>query len=180
MSTGQPMTRGQSFDRGRAARSIGLSLVVNGLCPFLLYRTLQAHFPSGSLMPLLCGTIFPAFALILGLARRRAVDAIAIIAMLSITGRIAVTLVTADVVTALVVRSFEGALIGLAFVTSTIIGRPIILLAINQAVVAGSPKEGGHGGAFFEKVGQRAFFHDNAHMGSYPDRHERSARSPRA
>ena len=109
-------------------------------------------------MPLLCGTIFPVFALIHGLTRRRAVDAIAIIAMLSITGRIVVTLITGDVVTAIVVRSFEGAIIGLAFVISAIIGRPIILLVIKQAVMAGSPKDGSHGGAFFEKVGQRVFF----------------------
>lgn len=112
----EPSTQGgasdQRFHRLRAAKFIGLSLTINALCPFLAYRALQAHFPAGSIKPLLCATIFPVVGLLLSFVRKRSIDAIAILAIVGITEHLAVTIIAGNVITALVARSLDGALIG--------------------------------------------------------------------
>src|SRR5229473_1230077 len=62
------------FDRRGALKSLGLSLTINALCPFLLYRVLRSHFPANSVMALLYATIFPVIGLILSLVRKHTVD----------------------------------------------------------------------------------------------------------
>ncbi len=131
----------QGLGRREAHKSIGRSLAINALCPFLLYRILESHFPANSLMPLLYATIFPVIGLIVSLARKRTVNAIAILVMVGLTLHIVVTLLAPNVGVALVVRSLDGALIGLAFVISALIGRPILLFVAKQAV-AGAGAEG--------------------------------------
>src|SRR5260370_24270871 len=110
------LVHAHGFDRKGALKSVGLSLTINALCPFLLYRVLQSHFSASSVMPLLYATIFPVIGLILSLLRKRTVDAIAILAMLGLALHIVVTLLARTVVVALVVRSLDGSLIGLALV----------------------------------------------------------------
>ena len=107
--------------------------------PFLLYGILQPNFPANSVLPLLCATTFPVIGLMLSLLRKRAVDVIAIITMVGPAFHIAVTLLMRSVSIALVVRSLDGALIGLALVISTLIGRPIVLLVAKQIVAAAVP-----------------------------------------
>ena len=75
---------GGQFDRGAVLRSVGLSLFINGICPYLLYRTLEPHFPEGSLTPLLYASVFPVFGLVFNFIRTRTVDFIAVIALFEI------------------------------------------------------------------------------------------------
>jgi hypothetical protein len=131
----------QAFDRRGALKSLGLSLTINALCPFLLYRILQSDFPANSVMPLLYATIFPVIGLMTSLLRTRAVDAIAIITMVGLAFHIVVTLLARTVAIALVVRSLDGALIGLALIMSALIGRPIILFVAKQIVAGGSSEQ---------------------------------------
>jgi hypothetical protein len=145
------------FDRRGALKSVGLSLTVNALCPFLLYHVLQAHFPSDSVMPLLYATIFPVIGLILSLVRKRTVDAIAILAMAGIAFHILVTLLARSVGIALIVRSLDGAFIGLALVISALIGRPIILLVAKQLTADGSPERAASLNKAIENDGPRTF-----------------------
>ncbi len=135
-----PSAPAGGFDRSAALKSIGQSLAINALCPFLLYRILEPHFPLNSLMPLLYATIFPVIGLTLSLVRKRTVDAIGIIVMVGLALHIVVTLLAPNVGVALVIRSLDGAVIGLALVISALIGRPILLLVAKQ-VVAGANSE---------------------------------------
>jgi len=146
------------FDRGGALKSIGQSLTINALCPFLFYRVLESHFPEKSVMPLLYATIFPVIGLILSLARKRTVDAIAIVVMVGLALHIVVTVLAPNVGVALVVRSLDGALIGLAFIISALIGRPITLFVAKQAVAGGSSERAASLDRMIEKDGARAFF----------------------
>ena len=146
------------FDRRGALESLGLSLMINALCPFLLYRVLQSHFPANSVMPLLYATIFPVIGLILGLLRKRTVDAIAIITMVGLTLHIVVTVLARDVGLALVIRSLDGALIGFAFVISALIGHPIILFVAKQIVAGGSSEQAASLARMIENDGARTFF----------------------
>ncbi len=150
--------RAHAFDRVGALKSLGLSLTINALCPFLLYRVLESHFPANSVMPLLYATIFPVVGLILSLIRKRTVDAIAIIVMLGLAIHIVVTLLAPTVRIALVVRSLDGALIGLALCISAMIGRPIILYVAKQIVAGGSSEQAASLNRVIENDGARAFF----------------------
>ncbi|HEY3778756.1 MAG TPA: VC0807 family protein [Rhizomicrobium sp.] len=134
-------SQGRSFDRKAALRSIGLSLIVNALCPFLIYRALEPRFPAHSIIPLVCATVFPIAGLVLSLARKRAVDAIAILVMAGIAIHIAVTLIARSIAIALVARALDGFLVGLALLISAMIRRPIILLVARQLAAAGKQEQ---------------------------------------
>lgn len=146
------------FDRRGALKTLGLSLTLNALCPFVIYRVVQSHFPANSVMPLLYATIFPVLGLILGVVRKRTVDVIAIIAMAALAMHIAVTLVARDVGIALLAISLDGAIIGLILVTSALIGRPIILMVAKQMAASGSPERVTTLSRIIEKNGRRTFF----------------------
>ena len=145
-------------ERAQALKPLALSLTINALCPFLLYRALESHFPTNSVMPLLYATIFPVIGLILSLLRKRAVDAIAIIVMAGLAIHIVVTLLAPTVGTALVIRSLDGTLIGLALVISALIGRPIILFVAKQVAAGGSSERAAALNKVIENDGPRTFF----------------------
>jgi len=158
MTKRSPTARAHSSDREAALKSLGLSLTINALCPFLLYRALQSHFPADSVMPLLYATIFPVIGLILNLVRKRTADAIAILAMAGLAIQISVTLLARNVGIALVALSLQGALIGLAFVISALIGRPIILYIAKQAVASDTSAQAASLNRLIENDGARTFF----------------------
>lgn len=148
----------RGFDRRIGLKSLGFSLTINALCPFLLYRALQSHFPENSVIPLLYATIFPVLGLIVGLVRKRTIDAIAILAMAGLALHIVVTLLAPTVRAALVIRSFDGAAIGLVLVISALIGRPIILYVAKQAVAGGTSERAASFNRMIENDGAHAFF----------------------
>lgn len=150
--------RVHGFDRGRALKSLGLSLTINALCPFLLYRVLQSRFPVNSVTPLLYATIFPVIVLILSMLRKRTVDAIAILAIVGLGFHVIITLLARTVGIALVVRSLDGAFIGLALIISALIGRPIILFVAKQIVMAGGSEQAASLNRMVENDGARTFF----------------------
>ena len=145
-------------ERRQALKPLALSLAINALCPFLLYRWLEPHFPANSVMPLLYATIFPVVGLVLGLLRKRTVDAIAIIAMAGLAIHIVATLLAPSVGIALVIRSLDGALIGLALVISAMIGRPIILLVAKQVAANGTSERAAALSKVLENDGTYTFF----------------------
>lgn len=85
-------------------------------------------------MPLLYATIFPIVGLIFSIARRRTVDAISILVVLGLAYHIVIVLLAPNIVIALVIRSLDGAFIGVVLVVSALIGRPLILYVVRQAV----------------------------------------------
>jgi len=130
------------FGRAAALRAVGLSLIVNALCPYLLFRALEPRFPAGSVLPLLYATIFPIAGFLFGVLRKGMVDAIALIALAGIAIHLAFTIAAPNLGTALVLRSFQGTIIGLCFLLSAAIGRPVILYIARQFVTAGRPERG--------------------------------------
>jgi hypothetical protein len=129
-----------NFNRVQAFRSTAGSLVVNGLFPYLLYRFLAPHYPSESVTPLLYAMIFPIAGFFVGLVRKRTLDAIAVIALAGIVIHLTVTVLSKDMTTALVLRALQGAVIGLCFVASALIGRPLLYYIARQVVTANAPE----------------------------------------
>ena len=136
---------------------LGLSLIINGLCPFLLYRVLESHFPAGSVMPLLYASMFPALGSILGIVRKGTVDVIAMIVMAALAMHIVVTLIARNVGITLVAISLDGTLIGLVLIVSAMVRRPIILIAAKQLAVDAGPERATALNRVIENTGKRAF-----------------------
>jgi len=139
MTAISPPSAPQGPDRAQMFRNIGLSLVINAAVPYLIYRLAAPHYPHDSVTPLLFSTVVPAVWLAYGLIRKRTVDAIAIIAICEVTVTIAVTLLASSVGWALIARASQGALVGLVFAGSVLIGRPIIYYIARQFAVGMDP-----------------------------------------
>ncbi len=140
--TGELPTVGEAgapFNPLHAVRSIGFSLFVNGVCPYLLYRVLQPHYPAGSVIPLVFASIFPLLGLVIGHIRTRTIDFIALIALFEISYNIVTALVAANVHWAIVLRSTEGFCVATVFLTATLLGYPPIFYIARQFVGAGNP-----------------------------------------
>jgi hypothetical protein len=135
-----PVNPKSGFSRAQAFRSIGLSIVVNAVFPYFIYRYLEPKFPYGSLTPLVVSTAFPLLGLMLGLTRRRTVDYIAVISLVEISIGIVVTLVASSVRLALVARALQGTLTGLFYLATISIDHPIIYYIARQFVAASTPE----------------------------------------
>lgn len=130
---------GAPFNPLHAARSIGFSLLVNGVCPYLLYRVLQPHYPAASVMPLVYASIFPLVGLVLGHIRTRMVDFIAVLALFEISYNIATALAASNVHWAIILRSSEGFFVATAFLVFTLLGHPPIFYIARQFIAASGP-----------------------------------------
>ncbi|HEY6451593.1 MAG TPA: VC0807 family protein [Steroidobacteraceae bacterium] len=127
------------FDHAAARRSILASLILNALCPYLLFRALEPRFPAESILPLLYASLFPVIGFLLARRRKHGVDAIAVIALAGILIHLAVTVLAPNLSMALVLRALEGAIIGACLLVSAAIGRPVMLYVARQFVSAGVP-----------------------------------------
>jgi hypothetical protein len=130
---------GAPFNPLHALRSIGASLFVNGVCPYLLYRVLQPHYPAGSVAPLLYASLFPLLGLVLGHIRTRTVDFIALFALFEISWNIVTALLASNVHWAIILRSSEGFVVAAFFLVFTLIGHPPIFYISRQFVVGADP-----------------------------------------
>ncbi len=130
---------GASFNPLHAIRSVGQSLLVNGVCPYVLYRVLQPHYPDGGVMPLVYASIFPLLGLVLGLIRTRMVDFIAVLALFEISYNVVTALLASNVHWAVMLRSSEGFLVSAAFLIFTLIGHPPIRYIARQFAAGNDP-----------------------------------------
>jgi hypothetical protein len=146
------------FKPSQAFRPMAFSFFVNGLCPYLLYRYLQPKFPAESLQPLLYASIFPVLGLLYGIARKRTLDFIALIALFEISVNVTATLIASNIRWALVARSLTGVLTATAFLTSALIGRPIIHYIARQFASGGDAARQAGFEAVTKAEGGRTFF----------------------
>jgi hypothetical protein len=130
---------GAPFNPLHALRSIGFSLFVNGVCPYLLYRVLQPHYPPGSVIPLVYASIFPLLGLVIGHIRTRTIDFIALLALFEISYNVVTAVLAANVHWAIMLRSSEGFLVAGTFLGATLLGYPPIFYLARQFVGAGNP-----------------------------------------
>jgi hypothetical protein len=130
---------GAPFNPLHALRSVGQSLLVNGVCPYILYRVLQPHYPDGSVIPLVYASIFPLVGLALGLIRTRMVDFIAVLALFEISYNVVTALLASNVHWAVILRSSEGFLVSAAFLVFTLIGHPPIRYISRQFAAGSDP-----------------------------------------
>jgi hypothetical protein len=131
---------GAGFNPLHALRSIVYSLLVNGLCPYLLYRVLQPHYPAGSVIPLIFASIFPLAGLVLGLIRTRTIDFIALLALFEISYNVTTALLASSLSWAVILRSSEGFIVSALFLAFTLIGHPPIFYISRQFAAGPDPE----------------------------------------
>jgi hypothetical protein len=83
-----------------------------------VFRLLAPCFPDESVLPLPHSTIFPVIGFLLSILRKRMADAIALIALCGIAFHVAITALSPNVSMVLVLRAFQGAIIGSCFLVS--------------------------------------------------------------
>lgn len=127
-------------DRGQIFRNVALSLVINAAIPFAIYRASAPYYPAESVLPLLYATAVPTLWLAWTTLRSRAVDAIAIIAICETVATITVTLLAKNVGWALIARALQGAVVGLVFAGTALIGRPVMYYIARQFTVGTNPE----------------------------------------
>ncbi len=120
------------MDPKAALRSVGLSIFVNGVLPFAVYKLLAPYFPPASILPLLYASVFPVAGLVVGLWRTRVIDAIAVFALFGIVYSISTMLIAGNVHLALILGSTQGFLISAVFFGSALIGRPVMFFMVRQ------------------------------------------------
>ena len=83
--------------------------------------------------------MFPLFGLVFNLIRTRTVDYIALIALFEISYNSAAALLASTVRWGLIFRSSEGFIVAAVFLTSALIGRPIIFYIARQFAAGADP-----------------------------------------
>ena len=141
-----------------ALKSVSLSILVNAVAPFALYKILVPYFPADSIVPLLYASAFPLLGLVFGLVRARAVDAIAAFALFGIAYSLATTLMAGDVHLALIIGATQGFVIAAFFFGSALAGQPILFFISRQFVAGNDPGRRAGYTAINALDGGRTFF----------------------
>src|SRR5579864_294498 len=127
------------YDPKAAFRSVTFSILVNAVAPFALYKILAPHFPTNSIVPLLYASALPIIGLIVGLARTRVIDAIAIFALFGIAYSLVITLLAGEVHLALILGTTQGFIIAAGYLVSALIGKPLLFFIARQFVAGNNP-----------------------------------------
>ena len=132
-------------------RGLARSVFINVVCAYLLYRLLEPRFHSGSLIPLAVSGLLPLFGLTYGVIRQRSIDVIGFFAAEDIAVSLVALLLAHNATSALVGRSLQNAVLGVLFLGSVLIKRPIMLYVARQFVTGNEPS----GKARFDQMAAR-------------------------
>ena len=115
-------------------KELVFDLVVNGFFPWVGYVLLQKHYGLSDYHALLAVTVIPAFFALLGLVRKGRPDRFATISLVAMLFSLVLAAASDDTRILQIRESYITALVGLVFVVSSAIGKPILwLLARHQA-----------------------------------------------
>lgn len=127
----------ESTEVGRPPlRALGVSLLLNGACPFALYQILRAQ--GVATVPALAATaVFPALGILAGFVRTRRAEGLSLLVLVFIVLGVAASLISNSTRFALVKESALTGLLGLAFLSSLLWRRPLTFYFGRQFVAGG-------------------------------------------
>lgn len=128
-------------DERAGRRSLLRSVAINGGGSFLVFHLATPHYPKNSPLPLVWSSVVPAFNLARGIVVKRAIDFVAGLACLDIAGNVAVAFVTGSLTAVFVAHGARHAVIGLAFLISALVDRPLVVPLLRQIVAGDDPAE---------------------------------------
>jgi hypothetical protein len=126
--------------RTAAMKAVGRSIFLNVVCSYLLYRTFTPQFPSGSLYPLALSGLSPLMGLIYGIVRERAIDFIGFFAAEDIAVSLLSLVLAHSEISALVGRSLQNAVLGVIFLISLMLDKPLVLYIARQFLTGNDPQ----------------------------------------
>jgi hypothetical protein len=141
-----------SANRAVALRGLARSVFSNVVCTYFLYRVLEPHFGSGSLRPLAFAGLLPLLGLAYGVVRQRSIDIIGLFAAEDIAVSLIALSLAHTATSALVGRSLQNAVLGMLFLGSVLIRRPIMLYVARQFVTGNEPS----GKSRFDQMARRS------------------------
>ena len=114
-------------------KELVFDLVLNGFFPWIGYIFLQKQYGFSDYHALLAVTVIPAFLVILGLIRKGRPDRFAMISLVTMLFSLLLAVVSDDARVLQIRESYIAALVGVVFVVSSAIGKPVFwLLACSQ------------------------------------------------
>jgi len=138
--------------------SLGRSLLINLLGPWLIYRLAAPHFAAASALPLLLSALVPAGDLAWQFVKQRMVDVVAIISLVQLCVSIAITLLAGDAQLALDGHALMPAALGLVFALSALAGMPLIQALARQSMAGDDPEKQARFDAVAVRPGARRTF----------------------
>jgi hypothetical protein len=120
-----------------AFRGLGRSLIINALCPYLVYKALTPHFSAHSIVPLGVASLIPILSLLYSALFGRTLDMVALFATEEVLVSLAVVLLAKTPVEVLLAKAYSNALLGLIFFGTLVAGRPLMYYVTRQ-LAAGS------------------------------------------
>jgi hypothetical protein len=126
--------------RRAAMKAVGRSLFLNVVCSYLLYRIFSPRFPSGSLYPLALSGLPPLMGLVYGIIRQRAIDFIGFFAAEDIAVSMVSLVLAHSEISALVGRSLQNAVLGVIFLVSLLVDKPLVLSIARQFLTGNDPQ----------------------------------------
>lgn len=115
-------------------RQLIFDLVINGLFPWLGYVFLQSQYGWSDYHALLAVTVIPGMAALVGIVKKGRPDLIATVSLVTIGLSLALVAVSDDARVLQIRESYFTAILGVVFIVSSMIRKPILwLLARHQA-----------------------------------------------
>jgi intracellular septation protein A len=125
----------------RVMSSLAPSLVINGVCPIILYQLLTGH-GAAAVPALVAGSVFPLADTLWTWVRNRRLDLIAGISLFFIVLSAAASLISGSTRFSLVKESFFTGLFGLVMFGSLLASRPLMFYMIRQLAAGGDAELG--------------------------------------
>src|SRR4051812_17363053 len=110
--------RAREADKPSGLWSLGISLAINLIAPWLVYRALELRFPAPSMTPLWASALVPLANLSWNFAKRRILDVLSVITLCQLSGSLLINVVTGTLHGALVGHALQPMALGLVFAAS--------------------------------------------------------------
>jgi hypothetical protein len=115
------------------------SMVINAICPLLLYLYLRQRFPDRSIVPVAAAALFPVLGNLVSIARSRRLDVVGVLMLVGFGVTIATAFTGGDQRLVLVSRSLLTGALGLAALLSVALPRPVMYYFARQFGAGGDP-----------------------------------------
>jgi uncharacterized membrane protein YeiH len=124
---------------GFAWRAMLPGILIDALCPLLTYQVLKQHTSASDTVALSVGALFPAAHTLWSLSRKGHLDVVGVLVLVGIGGGLLAVLLGGSPKLLLIRESFISALIGLAFLISLALPRPLLFYISRQFATGNDP-----------------------------------------
>lgn len=123
-------------------RNMAPPMLLDGVCPLVIYMLLRPHFAPASPLPLAVAVLFPLLGNTASIARRRRLDTFGLLVLLSLAASLAALLIHADARTLLLTRNLQMPVMGLACLVSLLLPKPFAFYMLRQLLTGDDPTRG--------------------------------------